>query len=187
MERVDLLLVGDSITHSWEGGGKDVWSKHFANYNTLNIGYSGDRTEHVLWRLQNDEVKDISPKVAVVMIGTNNTGHRKDEPEDIALGIEAILEQLKSRLPDTKVLLLGIFPRDKNPDGSLRKINDATNELIKEFADDERIWYLNINDKFLDDDGILPTAIMPDALHPNADGYEIWASAMRDSITALMK
>ena len=187
MDEVDILLLGDSITHSWESTGRKVWNKHFGDFSTLNLGYSGDRTEHVLWRLRNGEVDDIAPKVAVVMIGTNNTGHRKDDPKDIAAGIKEILAELKTRLPKTKVLLLGIFPRDKKPDGQGRKINRATNELIKEFADQQSVWFLNINDKFIDEDGTLPDSIMPDALHPNADGYEIWAKAIKDSIEKLTK
>ncbi len=187
MENIDVLFIGDSITHSWETRGKEVFDEYFSDWDIFNIGYSGDRTEHVIWRLQNGEVDGISPKVAVMMIGTNNTGHRKDKPEDTAAGIKKILEELGERLPDTKILLLGIFPRDANPDGAGRKLNDATNELIKDYADEERIWFLNINDQFLNDDGHLPESIMPDRLHPNAEGYKIWAEAMKDQIAELAK
>ena len=186
MDQVDLLLICDSITHSWENGGKQVWQEHFGDYHTLNIGYSGDRTEHVIWRLQNGEVEDIAPKAAVVMIGTNNTGHRQDKPEDIAAGIRKILDELRTRLPETPILLLAIFPRDAEPDGAGRQINDAANELIREFADGEHIHFLNINDRFLDENGHLPASVMPDRLHPNAQGYRIWAESMKDKIADLV-
>ena len=94
-ESVDLLMIGDSITHGWEGRGKQVWAEFYAKRNAFNIGYGGDRTEHVIWRLQHGEVEGISPKLAVIMIGTNNTGHRQDPPEQTAAGIKKILAELK--------------------------------------------------------------------------------------------
>jgi beta-glucosidase len=184
--QVDLLMIGDSITHSWENGGKAVWEKYYADRNAFNIGFSGDRTENVLWRLQHGAVDGISPKLAVVMIGTNNTGHRQDEPAHTAAGVRAILDELQTRLPKTKILLLAIFPRGADAGNRLRKINDATNAIIAEFADDQRVFYLDINDEFLDDDGTLPKSIMPDLLHPNPKGYEIWAAAMEPMIKRLM-
>ena len=186
MKQVDLLFVGDSITHSWENGGKAVFDKYYKPRNTLNIGFSGDRTEQVLWRFQHGEIDNINPKLAVLMIGTNNTGHRMDPADQTALGIQFILSDLKSRLPETKILLLGIFPRDENAQGKHRVRNDEINELIKTFADDERVFWLDIADKFLDDEGNLPKDIMPDLLHPNAQGYEIWAQAMEPTIKKLM-
>ena len=186
-KRVDLLFIGDSITHSFESGGKAVWEKYYAPRHAFNIGFSGDRTEQVIWRLQNGAVEGITPKLAVIMIGTNNTGHRKDKPEHTAAGIKKIIAELQQRLPKTKILLLAIFPRDEKPDGPNRKINDGINEIIKKYADDtKQIYFLDIGDKFLDDQGILPKSIMPDRLHPNAKGYEIWAEAMEPTIQSLM-
>ncbi len=187
MGQVDLLMIGDSITHGWESRGKTVWEQYYAKRHALNIGFSGDRTEHVIWRLQHGEVDGIAPKLAVIMIGTNNTGHRQDKPEHIAAGVKAILNELEKRLPDTKCLVLAIFPRGPNTDDRLRKINDATNEIIKEFADGRRVFYLDINNKFLGEDGTLSKEIMPDLLHPNARGYAIWAEAIEPTIEKLMK
>jgi len=187
MKQVDLLMIGDSITHGWENNGKEMWSKYYAPRNALNIGFSGDRTEQVLWRFEHGEIDDIDPKLAVIMIGTNNTGHRQDPPKNTAAGIEAIVEQLHEKHPKTKVLLLAIFPRGAKPDDKLRKINDGINELIAKMADDEKIFYLDIADSFLDDDGTLPKSIMPDLLHPNKKGYQIWAEAMEPMIAKLMK
>ena len=185
-ESVDLLMIGDSITHGWEGRGKQVWSEYYAKRNAFNIGYSGDRTEHVIWRLQHGEVDGISPKLAVIMIGTNNTGHRQDPPEQTAAGIKMILDELKKRLPKTKVLLLAVFPRGATTDDKLRKINTGINKIIKKFSKRKKVHFLNINAKFLDDDGTLSKDVMPDLLHPHEKGYRMWAEAMESKIKKLI-
>lgn len=186
MKQVDLLMVGDSITHGWEDAGKPTWDKFYADKNALNIGFSGDRTEHVIWRIQNGAVDDINPKLAVIMIGTNNTGHRQQEPAQTAEGIQRIITELQMRMPKTKILLLAVFPRGATEKNQLRMINHDVNELIKDFADEKSVWFLDINDQFLDDDNKLPKTIMPDLLHPNAEGYKIWAEAMEPMIKKLM-
>ena len=186
MGKVDLVFLGDSITHAWDGKGKKVWKKYYAKRNALNIGFSGDRTEHVLWRLNNGAVDDIDPKLLIMMIGTNNTGHRQDKPEDTALGIKTIIETLQNKLPNTRVLLLAVFPRGAQPDDKLRKINDSINSIIKDYADDEKVFFLNINKNFLDKDGVLPKSVMKDLLHPNTDQYQIWADAIEPKVKELM-
>ena len=183
---VDLLMIGDSITHGWEGRGKQVWSEYYAKRNAFNIGYGGDRTEHVIWRLQNGEVDGISPKLAVIMIGTNNTGHRQDPPKETAAGIKKILGELKKRLPKTKVLLLAVFPRGATADDKLRKINTGINKIIKKFAKRKNVSFLDINSTFLDDDGNLSKDVMPDLLHPHEMGYRMWAEAMEPTIKKLI-
>lgn len=186
MERVDLLMVGDSITHGWERAGKAVADRFYGGRNVLNIGFGGDRTEHVLWRLQNGAVDDIAPKVAVVMIGTNNTGHRQERAEHTARGIRRIVDDLRFRLPETKILLLGVFPRGPDRDAPLRVLNGEINGLISGVADGERVWYLDLADIFLDEEGRLPKSIMPDLLHPNEEGYRLWAEAMEPTLVRLM-
>lgn len=181
----DLVFIGDSITQGWEGHGKAVWEKHYAHRNALNLGYSGDRTEHVLWRLMNGELENVDPKLFVLMIGTNNTGHRQDPPEKTADGIKLILELLRDRKPGAEILLLSVFPRDEKPDGKLRKLNDAINARIKGFADGEKIHWLDPGPSFLTGDGTLPKDIMPDFLHPQGAGYRIWAEAMEGHISRL--
>ncbi|MFN3191935.1 MAG: platelet-activating factor acetylhydrolase IB subunit [Aureliella sp.] len=183
---VELLWIGDSITHGWENGGKAVWDKFYAKRNAFNLGFSGDRTEHVLWRLENGAVQGMSPKVTVMMIGTNNTGHRKEKAEYTTAGIKAILDQLHERMPETKVLLLAVFPRGEQPDHEMRQINNDVNKQIQRFADGKQVHFLDIGDKFLDEAGVLPEDIMPDALHPNAKGYQIWAEAIEDKLASLL-
>ncbi|MEM9236636.1 MAG: sulfatase/phosphatase domain-containing protein, partial [Verrucomicrobiota bacterium] len=182
-----LVFIGDSITQGWEGPGKASWEQHFAGRKALNLGYSGDRTEHVLWRLMNGELEQVDPELFVLMIGTNNTGHRQDAPEVTATGIELILELLRDRKPEAKILLLSVFPRDEKPDGKLRALNVGINRLIKPMADGETIFWQDMDGVFLDSDGVLPKGVMPDGLHPKEKGYEMWAEAIAPMVEELMK
>ena len=186
-EATDLVFIGDSITQGWEKDGAAVFERNYKQYKALALGFGGDRTENVLWRLQHGEVDGIAPKVAVLMFGTNNTGHRREDPALIAAGIKRNLDELRKRLPDTKILLLAIFPRDPKPDTVMRGINEKTNALIANFADNQHVFFLDINKSFLDADGVLSKDIMPDYLHPNEKGYEIWARAMSPALLKLMQ
>ena len=183
---VDLLMIGDSITHSWEKPGADVWAEFYSQRKAANLGFSGDRTEQVIWRLQHGEVDGLSPKLVVMMIGTNNTGHRQDPAKETVLGIEYIIKELRERLPQSKILLLAIFPRGATPDDELRKLNADINEMLPLLADDRNVFFLDINDAFLDENGNLSKDIMPDLLHPNAKGYRLWAEAMEPMVSRLL-
>lgn len=182
MDRVDLVFLGDSITQGWEDAGRDVWDECYGSFNTLNLGFNGDRTEHVLWRLAHGAVDNITPKLLVLLIGTNNTGHRQDPAAETALGIQHILSVLREKLPQTKILLLAIFPRSAKPTQKLRVLNDEVNRLIQPYADGEKVIYLNINACFLDDSGCVTPDIMSDHLHLNSPQYQVWASAISSSI-----
>ncbi|BDS07951.1 hypothetical protein NT6N_29910 [Oceaniferula spumae] len=184
--KVDLLFIGDSITHSWENSGKKIWQKYYAPRNAFNIGFSGDRTQHVLWRLDNGEMAGMKPKVAVIMIGTNNTGHTMQKAEETAAGIKAIIGRVHKLSPETKILLLGVFPRGMNPDHKMRVLNNEINAIIKTYAEDDKVTYLDLGPKFLDDKGVLTKKVMPDALHPQAHGYQIWAEAMEPTLKELL-
>ncbi|MFA5291532.1 MAG: GDSL-type esterase/lipase family protein [Phycisphaerae bacterium] len=193
---VDIIMVGDSITHYWErDAGKAVWEKYYANRNIVNMGFSGDRTQHVLWRLEHGEVNDINPKLAIIMIGTNNSNGEDNTAQEIADGVKAIVCQLRTRLPNTKILILAIFPRG---DADQRKIkeqdasyndqwakNDKANKIISKIADRKMIYYLDINKKFLNKKAMLTRDVFPDLLHPGQKGYEIWAKAMEPMIDKL--
>jgi arylsulfatase A-like enzyme/lysophospholipase L1-like esterase len=182
----DLLFIGDSITQGWEGAGKKTWEKYYGKRKALNLGFSGDRTEHVLWRLNNGNLrKQSKAKVAVIMIGTNNTGHSKQDPYETAEGVERILSVLRARCPQTKVLLLGVFPRGHLPTDHGRLINVSINNLLSKMDDGERVHYLDISDTFLDANGTLPKDIMPDSLHPKEAGYELWAEAIEPKLKEL--
>lgn len=184
---VDLIFIGDSITHGWEGGGKDVWEKYYAKRNAVNLGISGDQTSHVLWRLDHGNIDGIAPKLAVVMIGTNNAGHTPHQsPEDITAGVTTILERLRAKLPQTKILLLAIFPRGADNNDEIRQINMKANERIAKLADGQNVFFLDVGPKFLAADGTLSKDIMPDLLHPNPKGYEIWAETIEPTVAKLM-
>ena len=179
----DLLFIGDSITQGWEGSGKGTWEKYYGNRKALNLGISGDRTEHVIWRLDNGNLRNQKKaKAAVVMIGTNNTGHIMQDPTEVRDGVERIVSTLRARCPQAKILLLGVFPRGVKPDDAKRKNNLEINKFISELHNGERIHYLDISDKFLTAEGILTKQVMPDALHPRQKGYEIWAEAIEPKL-----
>ncbi|WEF33870.1 GDSL-type esterase/lipase family protein [Pseudoduganella chitinolytica] len=182
----ELVFVGDSITQGWEKAGKEEWERRYARHHALNLGYSGDRTENILWRLRHGEVDGLTPKVVVLMAGTNNTGHRQEDPATTAAGLGQVVAELRQRMPDAKVLVLGIFPRDAQPDSRQRRINDDVNRRIAGLADNRHVFYHDVSAAFLDADGELPTDVMPDLLHPNARGYALWAEAMEPVLQKLL-
>jgi len=183
----DVMFVGDSITQGWEGCGKAVWDKEIAPFKAANFGTSGERTEQVLWRFQHGNLDGkLNPKVMVFMLGTNNTGHRNDKPEEVAAGVGAILKTFHERFPQAKILLLAIFPRGADARDGKRLNNEAANALLAKFDGHWNIKYLDIKQKFLAPDGTLPKTIMPDLLHPNANGYQIWADAIVPEIRAAL-
>jgi lysophospholipase L1-like esterase len=182
---VDLLLIGDSITQGWENSGKGVWDKFYAKRNAVNLGIGGDQTQHVLWRLENGNIDGITPKLAMLMIGTNNS-NGKELPENIAAGVKAIVDKLREKLPQTKVLVLGIFPRGTDDSDIKRQSNMKANEIIAKLADGKNVFYLDIGDKFLDSDRKLSKDIMPDLLHLSPKGYTIWAETVEPTVVKLM-
>jgi lysophospholipase L1-like esterase len=188
---IDLLFLGDSITEGWGTRGKDVWAKTYGDMNPANFGIGGDKTQHVLWRMDNGELDGINPKVLVLMIGTNNVPGNTYSAEDILNADTKIVQEIRQKLPNTKILLLAIFPRGaKVTDPKvvpLREKIKEVNEGLAKLDDGSTIRYLDIGNKFLDGDGDLPKEIMPDALHPNAKGYQIWADAMGPLLAEMMK
>lgn len=175
--RADVAFLGDSITQGWENTGEDVWDTEIAPFKCANFGFGGDRTDHVLWRLENGELIGMHPKLVVLMIGTNNIG-QGENAQDTADGVRAVVKYLTDNLPRSKVLLLGIFPRADKPDDPLRVgVNQAT-QLFKTSADGRRVQFLDIGDYYLQPDGSLLANTFPDQLHPDDDGYRLWATAI---------
>ena len=175
----DLVLCGDSITHNWEGWGKPVFEEYFSGIQTLNCGYGGDKTQHLLWRLQNGELDGYKAKNVAVMIGTNNV---EDPAEDVAAGIKACLDVIKEKQPEAKILLMPIFPRDRESTNGRRVKNGHVNEIIKKYADGEKVVWLDFNEKLMEEDGTLSESVFPDFLHPNEKGYRVWAEAVKPFI-----
>jgi beta-glucosidase len=181
---VDLLFLGDSITQGWENNGKEVWEKFYGDRKAMNAGIGGDRTQHILWRLDNGNIDGISPKLVVLMIGTNNSG--SNNSEQIAAGLKAIVARLRQKLPQTKVLVLAIFPRGADKDDARRKVNEGANAIIKTVANGRMVHYLDIGPEFLEEDGTLSKEIMPDLLHLSPEGYAIWAESIEAKVAQLL-
>ena len=177
---VDLLFDGDSITDFWQGSGKEVWAKNYGQLHAADDGISGDRTEQVLWRLDHGQVAGLHPKLIALMIGTNNTGNCTDV--QIAEGIAAIVHEYQKLCPEAVILLQAVFPRSEKPTNPIRAKIKSINEIISKLGDGKKVIYVDFGDKFLQPDGTLTKDIMPDFLHPNAKGYEIWADAIRPEI-----
>lgn len=192
---IGLIFLGDSITQGWENEGKEVWAKYYEKRKADNLGFSGDRTQHVLWRLDHGNVDGLDkpaaegkaiPKLVVLMIGTNNSNGSDNTAREIADGVQAIVAKLRAKLPQAKVLVLGIFPRGEKPNEQRAK-NDEANKLVSAIADDKSVFYLDIGPAFLSKDGTIDKAIMPDFLHLSPRGYALWAEAMDAKVSALLK
>ncbi len=178
---VDLLMIGDSITHGWNS---ELWKRHYEPRRAINMGFGWDGTQHVLWRLHNGEIDGIQPKVAVVLIGVNNIGWCT--PADTALGVKEIVETLREYLPQTQVLVLGVFPWKQSPDAPERgKIIELNRRLIP-LGQQPGVTVLDFSRAFLEKDGTLSKEIMPDYLHLSAKGYKIWADQMEPTLKRLL-
>ena len=205
----DLVMIGDSITHTvGEMPGtiyeplKVVWDRHYAPRHAINLGYSGFRTENILWNLQNGELNfSPSPKVAVLLIGTNNTDDRNFKhvhtAEQIAAGTKAIVDLIRQRHPRTKILVLRIFPRGGDGQqavaervfhGSPQCVETCreAGALTAKLADGKHVFWLDVGYVFLRPDGTINTDLMPDLLHPNQAGAEAWAQAIEPTLAKLM-
>jgi acetyl esterase/lipase/lysophospholipase L1-like esterase len=173
---IDLVMIGDSITHNWEK--QKTYNERFAPYNTLNLGVGGDRTQNVLWRLQNGEIDGISPKLVTLMIGTNNSG--RDSAPDIAIGIKTVVAELRQRLPEAKIVVLSVFPRNHpRTKGDFEQVK-AINKLLPAIADNQHVFHVDINQNFLDAKGQLrPELFCKDRLHLASAGYDVWYQALQ--------
>ena len=177
---VDLIFDGDSITDGWQSSGREVWAKNYGKLHAADFGISGDRTEHLLWRLDKGQVAGLHPKMVALMIGTNNTG--SNTAAQIAEGVTAIVHEYQRLCPDAVILLQAVFPRSEKPTDPVRAKVKEINALLTKLGDGKKVVYIDFGDKFLQPDGTLSREIMPDFLHPDAKGYEIWAEAIRPEI-----
>lgn len=179
----ELVFIGDSITHYWEAEGREVWARHFsgtngAAFHAIQFGYEGDETGNVLWRIRQGELDGLRPKNIVLLIGTNNFGHRANEaPEDVFLGIQAIVDELRLRQPQARVVLLPLFPRGKQENAAWRGGRE-TNKLLPRLCDGRQVVLLDFTAKLLDADGKVAQALLHDFLHPSPAGYALWADEL---------
>lgn len=189
---LDLVFLGDSITMMWRSqsgyeGGTPVWEKYYAPRKAGNFGISGDRTEHILWRItEGGDLDGLNPKVLVLLIGINNLLQTNSKPADVAEGITTIVNVVKAKLPNTKILLMGLFPLWEKPTDPARQWVKDVNVLIKPLADKQRVWYLDIGDKFVEPDGTITKEKLRDLLHLSEKGYWIWAETMEPYLVDLL-
>ena len=196
----DVLFIGDSITDMWRDQevngvprGRPVWDKYFAPLRALNFGIGGDRTQHVLWRIAQGELDRIKPRVVVLLIGSNNTGveHATGLPRNLTwetiAGVKAVVPAIRAKLPETKILLLGIFPRSEKNDAPQRVQIREINAAIAPLHDGQHVFFLDIGGKFLKPNGDIDRGVVPDGTHPNDKGYEIWARAIEQPLKDLLK
>ncbi|MDA0812391.1 MAG: GDSL-type esterase/lipase family protein [Verrucomicrobia bacterium] len=180
-----LIFIGDSITQGWEGVGAKVWEERYTPLKAVNLGIGGDRTQHVLWRLDNGNLEGIHPKAAVIMIGTNNSNGIDNTAGQIIDGVTAIVQRLRTALPETKVLLLGIFPRGENMNEQRGKLLQI-NQVLAKLDDGDHVHFLDIGYRFVTAQGLIPQDIMPDFLHLTDKGYRIWADAIDSKLGELI-
>lgn len=166
-EQAQIVFIGDSITDAWdsEGSGLAVWQREYVPVKAVNLGINCDSTQHVLWRLDHGEMDGMNDlRVAVIQIGTNNQGITRDPPPDIAKGIKAICDRIQQKTPQARILLMAIFPK-----GFGANMHDEANGLIAKLADNDRIFFIDINKALIEGKGIADRVG-----HLNATGYEIW-------------
>lgn len=187
----EIVLIGDSITHLWGGEpyekagnrGAASWKELFGDRRVLNLGFGFDRTQNVLYRIEQGELDGLKPQLIVLLIGTNNIpptkNARANTPGEIAEAIGLILDRLQAKCPEAKIVLMGIFPRGEKAGTPLRATIQATNEKIAPFGKRTGVTFLDIGEKFLNPDGSISREIMSDFTHPAAKGYEIWAEALK--------
>ena len=189
--RIDVYFVGDSIVRRW--GATDYpellanWNANFFGWNAGNFGWGADRTENILWRLENGELDGVNPKVIVILAGTNNVGNEPGEAAkiaDIASGLKAIVDACRRKAPAATVVVTAIFPRNDNL--AVVPEIDAINRAIARVADGTRVRYLDVNDRLADKDGRLFDGMMHDKLHPTLKGYQVWADALKPIFVELL-
>jgi lysophospholipase L1-like esterase len=174
----DILFDGDSITNRWETTGREVWEAQFAG-RSADFGIEGDRTENLLWRLSKGQVSGVSPRLVVLMIGTNNVS--RNNADEIAAGVEEIVKQYEDLCPSAHILLMAIFPRGRSTSDPNRLKVSSVNEDLRiwsENAKDSRLSFLDIGKQLITKDGDISPDMMPDMLHPTLIGYRIWADAI---------
>jgi lysophospholipase L1-like esterase len=186
---IQVYFEGDSITRRW--GATDYpdllvnWRQNFFGWNAADFGWGADRTQNILWRLENGELDGVNPKVVVLLAGTNNIGSNSASAADVTRGIEAIVRQIQLKAPEATIILTGIFPRNDNL--GLMPIIEQTNADIAKLADGGKIRYLNINSQLASTSGILFDGMMnPDKLHPALKAYQLWADALRPILNELL-
>ena len=185
----NVVFIGDSITQGWEGAGREVWEREFAPLGALNLGVSGDRTEHVLWRLQQAPLARLQPKCVVLLIGTNNLGHGTSTGVQTLEGVRAVVALVREQAPAAKLLVHEIFPRGETFNAMRGEIAQINQALRAEAARGKGAEFrtLATGDQWVGVDGAIPRDIMPDFLHLSPQGYAQWAADIKPALSAALK
>ncbi|MBB3224772.1 GDSL-type esterase/lipase family protein [Pseudoduganella umbonata] len=181
---VDVLFLGDSITEMWD---KNTWDSRFGKYRAANFGIGGDHTGNVLWRLKNDGMDKLRPKVVVLLIGVNNFGLCNEQPEQVIGGVKAVVAQLRTLYPDARILLNGILPNGQQAQDERRAKAKAVNTAIATLDDGRHVFFRDYGARFLEANGDIAAETMPDFLHLTPKAYVTWADAMAPDIEKLMR
>lgn len=181
----ELVFLGDSITDMARSS--ESWKNTFSGYRYVNFGIGGDCTQNVLWRLEHGEIGALKPKLVVVLIGTNNIGMTQDDVGAVTRGITAVVGKLRAGLPATKILVLGIFPRDEKADAPVRATIAKINGVLAKLDDGKKVFVRDIGKVFLESDGTLSTAVSADHLHLTEEGYRRWTEAIAPMVKELAK
>lgn len=176
-----IAFLGDSLTRKWD---RSLWDQHFARLDALNAGVNGDRTEHLLWRIEHGNLAGQKPELVLVLIGTNDIG-RNQPPEIIAEGVREILVALRAQLPTSRILLLGVLPRTESPGSERRRQVAAVNQLIRTCADREHVFYADLGDALLDQAGRLTREVSPDGVHLSERGYMLLTDRLEHELGGL--
>ena len=187
---VDLLFLGDSITALWDRTAPGIWSRYYAPRKAANFGIGGDHIQHLLWRLDHGELEGITPKVVVLMIGTNNIPYENED--QVVEGVEVAVNRVRIKLPESRVLLLGVTPRglDRDPSQPTTAPDPRVaplNARLARLEDGRAIRYLDVGPALLDPAGRLVQATQPDFLHLSRKGYQLWADAMETTLWEMME
>jgi lysophospholipase L1-like esterase len=190
---IGVLFLGDSITENWKAKAPELWKQYEEKYQAADFGIGGDRTQHVIWRIENGELDGIHPKVVVFMLGTNNTSD--NSADQIVAADKKIIRLIQEKIPETKIIVMAILPRGprKNSNGTWddgvarMDVIRAANAQLAKLDNGKTIRYLDIGPKFVGVDGKLPNDLMPDQLHPNATGYKLWVDAMQPLLDEMLK
>lgn len=178
-----VIFMGDSITHFWDSWDKGlpVRNDYFAKepYNAIFFGHAGDRTQHLLWRIENGEMDGCDPSVVVLLIGTNNNLGVGDEKCEVPLGVVAVVETVRRKFPKARIVLHPIFPAIVNENDYARAMSNLINQELRKLCDGVSVIWCDFNSQFLAEDGSIPVSMMADAIHPTKAGYEIWAKNLK--------
>ncbi len=177
-----LVFVGDSITAGWDPG---VFGQYYGHRAPLLLGVIGDGTQGVLQRLP-AEWGPMRPRLAILLIGTNNIGAGGSTPENVALGVAEIVRLIHTRSSGTRVLILGVLPRGADPSDPLRTANAKLNAIIAHCADGQTTFFLDIGSALLDPAGRLSNDVSFDFLHFTPAGYALIAAALEPEVKRIM-